>query len=311
MPKHTAFIDLEEDLSKRWRREFARLNVKKLDGVERAVQRKEWDKAHEVVDTISLDRVAVSQYKYMDTLAVSAMLLGASRLKPVRDAKLSTEFDPKLVKNYTSEITKILSKNGDAALKLMLHKNVGDAEMKDHIDLTKAERDSAKSHGNNGFGRFSAISASLFVSRMASYGFLVESMIEGVTTYIVNEIMDSQTCPVCRTMNNKTFPVESGMQKIEHLMGSPEEAAAHIAPWPKQSREAVSSLGKMSTGDLMDAGYSLPPYHPLCRGIVDSSRESKTTSNVLAATAGVVVGALYGSFDEEAESVFLGEDIRI
>lgn len=115
------------------------------------------------------------------------------------------------------------------------------------------------------------ITASMTTSRLINFGFLSEAVTMGITTYVVNEVLDDRTCPVCRMMHGKTFKVVDEYSKLMTALSTsdPQELKS-IAPWPKQSKAGVAALEGMSNEELQLAGYGSPPYHPRCRGMLDN-----------------------------------------
>jgi hypothetical protein len=56
-----------------------------------------------------------------------------------------------------------------------------------------------------------------------------------------------------------------------------------LHPWPKQTKAAVAEYGEMSSEELADLGYFVPPFHPGCRTIctrVDSKVQSVQVPDV-------------------------------
>jgi hypothetical protein len=110
----------------------------------------------------------------------------------------------------------------------------------------------------------------LFVSRLASMGFLAQAMKSNVSTYRINEVMDLTTCPVCRHVDGMVFDVGPSHDLLKGALASQDPLTVkHAMTWPSQSTTALSVFKAMSPTQIADAGWSMPPYHPGCRGILD------------------------------------------
>lgn len=114
------------------------------------------------------------------------------------------------------------------------------------------------------------IYSSLHISRNNTFGFLAEASMRGISTYQVNEVMDDRICAVCQTMHGKTFEVSAAMERAMQIMnmGDPDDIK-QLAPWPSQSKAAVAELREMTDAQLQSMNLDMPPYHPLCRGVID------------------------------------------
>lgn len=84
-----------------------------------------------------------------------------------------------------------------------------------------------------------------------------------VEYYEILEMEDERTCPICREMNGKVFPVAQGRLLAEAILNAktPEEVK-ELSPWVKNSKEVMGKTPK----ELAAAGKILPPFHFNCRG---------------------------------------------
>lgn len=113
------------------------------------------------------------------------------------------------------------------------------------------------------------IASSLHASRLSSYGFLLEAELMGATRYKVNEQLDGRTCDVCKVMHGTEFEVRKNLVRQDGILNITDiEELVAQAPWPKQDARSLEKLKEMSPEDMQGAGYSTPPYHPLCRGLL-------------------------------------------
>ena len=108
--------------------------------------------------------------------------------------------------------------------------------------------------------------ASLMVSRLSSFGFLVEAQEQGIERYEISAVLDEHTCPVCEVMDGQIFDVTDGVAHAAAIMDAEDpDSLRSLAPWPSQSKASVADLADSDTQDLVDSGLALPPYHPQCR----------------------------------------------
>lgn len=145
--------------------------------------------------------------------------------------------------------------------------------------------------------------SSLVVSRANTFGFIEQALINNVTRYRVNEILDAKICPVCRVMDGKTFDLQQAASRALEIMATDDpEALKSIAPWPSQKKADVERLAQMSEAELVAEGYVMPPFHPRCRGYLDvyeveqeQEQEPEQGSGALgAALAGLTEGGIEG-----------------
>jgi hypothetical protein len=141
----------------------------------------------------------------------------------------------------------------------------------------------------------SAIAANLTVSRVITYGFLVEASANGIQQYMVSEILDERTCPVCELMHGTVFEVETALARVVMLLNVTDPAELKsAAPFASQSAANLAELRLLSSEDLQVMGMDTPPYHPLCRGItVEIGRDiGAITPTITPVRPGIIPGAI-------------------
>lgn len=113
------------------------------------------------------------------------------------------------------------------------------------------------------------VGANLSTTRLVAYGFLAEAMERGFDRYQINEVLDSRICPVCREQHGKVFAVPNALERLDRILriSDPNELK-QAAPWPKQDRDSVDKLGKMTKEEMQQRGWDTPPFHPRCRGVL-------------------------------------------
>ena len=137
------------------------------------------------------------------------------------------------------------------------------------------------------------------ISRMSTAGFMFQAQARGIQEYVVSEVMDAVTCPICSSMHGKRFPVAAGMAKSLSIMQATDpDALKTIAPFPSQSAANVKRVQRMDQGQLIGAGMELPPYHPYCRGIATIVQSGGSPMNIGLGPSGVSAGRLLHSSED-------------
>ncbi len=234
------------------------------------------------------------------TLAEAALFLGASRIVEPEEAVFAGNPDEDLLTRAVEQWATILNRNAQEALRLQIHITLGNLE-RFHAErdmIIKTDHDLSKV-GRQGT-QFSRVTASLMISRMSTAGFMAQAMAGGIKEYVVSEVMDAATCPICQTMHGKRFPVEAGFAKSQAIMQATDpDALRTIAPFPSQSAANVKRVGKLDQHGLIGAGMELPPYHPYCRGIATIQTVGAGSAlNVGLASSGVSAGRLLHSSED-------------
>lgn len=86
----------------------------------------------------------------------------------------------------------------------------------------------------------------------------------GVTQYEIIEIIDQLTCDWCQHMNHKKFTVATGKAKMmKEINGGPGDVSKTS---PFLTNEKIDVVQAMSTDELAANGYTVPAFHPHCRG---------------------------------------------
>lgn len=137
-----------------------------------------------------------------------------------------------------------------------------------------------------------SINIAATTSRVASYGFLLQSREVGELVYMLSAVLDSKTSAFCRAIDGKLIPVSVGFDRVVEVLGaqSPDEAKAK-APWPTITPEIVAELEKAGYQELLNMGFVLPPFHPYCRTIlVSTGIKSVTRYAETIQQTGLVIG---------------------
>jgi len=125
------------------------------------------------------------------------------------------------------------------------------------------------------------IVSSLHTSRVSAYGFTAEAFALGIKDYQLSEQLDGRTCPVCRALHGKKFPVGEARQTLDIVtrVTDPDDLKS-LQPWPGQTKADVVKLRAMSNDDLIQANWHIPPFHPRCRGMLVRSGKAPTLAQL-------------------------------
>jgi len=319
--KHEAFLDLENLASRIMKTGMVQLIGPAL-AADRAVLSHEWIRAHELIDEISFDEFAESKEDGLRTIATAALLLGVSRFGgDVRKSEVFKQITlietqvPGLLNNAIEQTKTIVRDNAERGLKKISHEHI---ERKRRGSL---ENEIFKFDPSSGVAEVAAssssgmldLAATTMVSRVSNMGFLLEADARGTVMYKVNEVLDGTTCPVCRTMHNKEFPVPVGLAHLTTALSMGEPGVQRsLSPWPPQNKFNVSLLGKQSTDELAANGLSTPPYHPHCRGILVQTRAPQSLDfDAFSAAMGASSGILRdGDSIEQASALLFGDELE-
>lgn len=319
--KNEAFIDLESSLSSKLSASWVLLWTPIQTKVIKAIEDRDWVKAHALLDSVDMAKAVKPHLKFAKTVGMSSLLLGASRVVPPRESTIFSDPPLDLLKSSLTQFEMLTSRNANEGLKNEAHNLLIELEVQVQDDdlnivLKKGKLDPL-SFTRKVFLRgkqFLGLASEIQVSRLSSYGMLVESFAKGIKTYTINEVLDTRICPVCREMHGKTFKVSTGIiHAARYLELTDPDEMKFIAPFPRQSKAGLQALRAMSNLELETAGISLPPFHPRCRGIISMTEKVQELkpekprsifgriSLFGASLSATVLSALFGSNDEEEE----------
>lgn len=134
--KHQAFIDLEEALARRlstaWSRYWARVSGLITDSLER----RDFEAAHRHAESIDVGPLFDRSRVFARTVGMSALLLGASRVRPTRESKVANAPPKRELDRFVRQTEIMLARNTSKALRELAHRWVDAAERE---ALTKAD----------------------------------------------------------------------------------------------------------------------------------------------------------------------------
>lgn len=277
--KVESFLVIEDSLTDKltvsWRRSVAPI----LNRIQRAVAIQDFTEAYELVNLITMAGISTKNDKFIKLAGMSSVLFGASQLTSPRKSSFTETGQPQAVDDSTELMEMGLASSGTEQVRTRARNLIAnEEELQREESQTVAKAASAtftqtfKSSMNAAGESQINIASSLHTSRLAQFGFLTEAQFTGVQSYEVSEQLDGRTCPVCREMDGKVFPVSSAKAKVDRQLSVENPADLKIiAPFPRQDKNSVDALSKMSTAQLVGAGLDTPPYHPRCRGILVAS----------------------------------------
>lgn len=300
--KVEAFLDLEESLSRelvpRWNKIQRRIDSQ----IANAIENRNLAKVTSILDSINPELLYKGKDKKIETLFRTAIAFGASLATEGKDVneiailgdEVIKEIIPTAVdqykqmiqltcntikRRYTSASVDLVERlDFEAREAQVLNKSNLALQKVNPINLPNALRETGKSVGQGGI----KMASSLQMSRMSQYGFLNQALATGVTTYRVNEQLDSRTCKVCRFMHGKEFQVQSALAKVDtQIRITDADDMKTLAPFPKKSKAGLAELQGLTGEQLRARGFDTPPYHPNCRGLLQRIPEPDRTPEAL------------------------------
>lgn len=294
-----AFLSLEDTMAQRLSATFTKVTAPVLAEVQVAVNEKRWADAITRVQSIDLQKVVDANLPAIQYLSQMSVMFGASRVTNTPGTSrvglgFETETIQQVVMAFSRAITvSIRNQLIQTALQLIAIERAKDSPKADSAGtylgrVLKAGKEPAllpfeSFVGKQGKALFKTAS-SLHTSRLAAFGFTSEAKYLGITRYKITEQLDARTCPVCAMMHGKTFDVEDARSLLDIVIRTqdPDELKG-LQPWPNQSKQALTDMAKMSQSELVQRGWHVPPFHPRCRGLLDSSRQKKVLPAALTA----------------------------
>ena len=119
--------------------------------------------------------------------------------------------------------------------------------------------------------------ANLSTSRLVTFGFLSEAQERGLETYDITGEVNGRTCPICWRMYGRSFEVDRPLARLEQQLttGDPNKLKAS-QPFPSSSKAGLLELEELSASDLQERGWDTPPFHQLCRNVLQRTRIMRT-----------------------------------
>lgn len=307
--KHEAFLDLEASLVSEIEPNFIRITNQIVGRVSKAIREHDLTEVNTILLEIDAKKIYRGKVKKINLLLQTGLVFGASRISGsarglhLAESDKTQEFAKLAQDQFLLQLEGVVNtyRRRMMALSVKLDARVS-FEEQNEVEFTKGEVEvkkinpinipNALTQRGSVVGRdMLNIAASLQMSRVSQYGFAAEATARGITTYKVNEVLDSATCPVCRRMHGREFKVKNALRKLDALIRitDPNDIKL-LAPFPRQDSEGLKLLDKMTKAQLQQAGFDTPPYHPRCRGLLTSSQDKSALSPTRADQSLVGVG---------------------
>ena len=301
----TTFRKLDESLAAAldvpWRKQANRL----IDRIGKLVEAGNFQAADRLVDEFDLRKAYDSRKKQVRTTGMMSILFGPSQFGVEPEETSFTRAPPQLAVACDQFRARLGTWNEQIRKRvrfLISQRALGQSETpeQDPVGQTVAslfKADLPRSTRVRSFTSFARapvvgsgtnilrMSSALHTSRLAAWGATTEARLRGIEFFEVNEVLDNRTCPICRTMHKKRFPVRPAQTRLDRTLQITDDRALAVAnPWPPQSKAGIANFRKMKRSQLIDAGWDTPPYHPMCRGILKPIPR-KSTPSIRAALA--------------------------
>jgi hypothetical protein len=269
--RHEAFLDLEEAVSDMLNRTWARESSSLLQAVDHAVACNDFETAHRLVEQLDTIAVIEKNKKALETLSISSFFLGQSRLSNTRKLRLR-DSDWLMIDRSMQQLGYMVGGNATDALRQAGHALL--QKRGEEVQKLEDDRSYLRVKLTHKGKSYFALAASLQVSRLSAFGFLAKAVERGLEHYRIDAVLDDRTCPVCKELDGKVFPVEAGFAHANMILDvqNPSELQS-IAPFYAQDKISVAQLKLYSTDDLIEQGLLLPPFHFLCRCILTKTDE--------------------------------------
>jgi len=270
---------LKKALEKSWKKKAKPLFKSLMD----AVKSDDYKAIDELVNSITLESCLDGKEKLVKFYSTQALYFGVSRLidpddSGVKKDKLAKEWVDKSFNNL-SMVLQVISKTLQKIVRDMITSELNRQHSANYTpgvviqkgevihDFVSSANQAVVGAGGNIF-----LATSLHTSRLASMGYLMESVIMKKETYIINAILDTRTCQVCEIMNQMVFQTKTLWTRMtQAIEATTVEDLKRLSPWPSQTKAGIETLNSMTTQEIVDSGYDAPPFHPLCRCFIDST----------------------------------------
>ena len=264
MPKPSAFITLGDAMQGAVTTQWRKLQRHLAAQLKSLLAKGDFTGASELIAQITLAGLLEPLQPRLRELGISALLLGASKVKPIsRSALVQGERLPPAFDHGLDQ------------LQYMIEEDVSD-RVRDgcFAVLRGVELDAGASIDaavDQLLGPLTddwlSVSTDILYSRLVSLGFLFQAALDALDQYQVCEELDGRECPVCALMNGRVFDVEREYDRVQQVLSTMDPAQlVSTARWPKQDAESVAWMAQLTANELQANGWGSPPYHPHCRG---------------------------------------------
>lgn len=279
-----SFLNIEESLTRGLVRPWLRVVRPRLQRARGLIRRDRFDEAAQVLDDLDGDDIFRPLEGFAMVLGQAAFVFGQTlarngQARAPQDLPLPVEVAPAamvaaLSRDVVQGAKRRLAEAVEDARKEAEGQVVQRAEDPDVARLVrKAVIPGLADKLNTAVASGGAVNlskgANLTTTRLAAYGAATELQARGRRAYQISEVLDDRTCPVCIRMHGRVFFTEATAQRLEQELLEPDpNALAAAAPFPRSSRAGIEELTSLKRQGLIDRGWSYPPFHPWCRGVI-------------------------------------------
>jgi len=275
-----AFVALEESLSRDAQRALRGPLEEAVAEIKRLIAAERFDEARALAASVSLQDEARALEEQLRFRFVQAAMFGAQQITPVDEISeeaVEVVFGvlPEAVQQFCLGVERASAESLVGTVDALTREGErlvaerAEAEIRKQAQTVDELSDAIEAAVFGNQRMLVDVGANLSTSRLVSYGYLAEARQRGISTYQISEVLDSRICPVCRRMHGRTFAVEPAFEKVDRLLriADPKELK-QADPFPKQTKAALAEMDKWTKKDFEARGFIVPPFHPLCRGIL-------------------------------------------
>ena len=270
-----------------------------LSTIAGAIYDADFQKARELVEGLTLDTSTSLD------LIKSVFKLSFNYGGHLVDKNYQAKPDPQLLDLIIYNFCLSLEQTTLATIKL---------EYMDKIDKAEAEyytvkKDDAKQDFIKEFVSFkdptvqkTKMISALHSSRLSTWGFTAECKVYGITEYELSAILDHRTSAYCRMINGTRFKVRDAEESVIKVLSSNPEDLKTVQPFPKQTKDGLEKLAKMTPEELTANNWHIPPFHPFCRTlcvVVGFDKKITDISNVQSIANNLLAGQEVVTADNE------------
>jgi len=223
----------------------------------------DYTEASVLLESLSLPNIPTG---YLGVIGASAVVFGASGVTPkVTRSSLVKNQPSANIEGLTALTERMIMEMTDKAVKKKLQGAIlSSIKTGSEVSLTDILTEIKKVTKNI------LVSAnSLHVSRMASYGFLLEATDKGITHYRRSAQLDDRTCPICALLDGKKFSVASTLARTHTaLSAETPDDLKYLAPFPDTSKAGVERMTKLTNDEISSEGLETVPSHFRCRCVL-------------------------------------------
>jgi hypothetical protein len=262
MPKLEAYLAVEATVAETIAAVWAKRARKTGAEIKQAINAGDFNRAFDLAAAITLHDVAASQRENLEEFAVSALLLGASRLVPMKQTAFMTGALPlpSLLGPALDQLEKMVEAAAESVRRVAARVIEEVEEEAKQSAFAKAEIDLAdKLNGlvmGTGKGLI-AVGANLVTSRLVSYGFLAQAQQLELESYQMSEVLDTRICPVCEARHSRSCASTPGSSRS--CSSRTRTRSRRRRPGPSRTRTRSRSCARCPRPRSRPAAGARPP----------------------------------------------------